>query len=298
MSEEEDFGRYAIIGSYPSPRQAHEAGLAVLAAGHAYWVHPVEGRFAVVVDRLHANQLKREVDIAESKGKFWPPAALSLASSPTSKFPTAAFAALLIVAFYAQNRFPEITEHGLNSSQAVAIDGEWWRSVTAITLHADIGHLSGNLLGLGLFAYLCCRYMGNGLAWLSIIVAAALANLSNAFLNLDHDFRSLGASTAVFAALGLLTGSPLGSCLKTRKSISTIDWLVPFCGGCVLFAWMGGGEAPVDVGGHLLSFAYGILIALPIAAVFPNLKIGRRTQYPLLAASYATIAISWWLATH
>ena len=56
------------------------------------------------------------------------------------------------------------------------LGGEWWRTVTALTLHLDLGHLTANLafgLFFGLFAG---RYLGSGLAWCSILLAGAGGN--------------------------------------------------------------------------------------------------------------------------
>ena len=74
-------------------------------------------------------------------------------------------------------------------------------------------------------------------------------------------FFSLGASTAAFAALGLLTGFPIGTYLRSQEPMTTRDWLIPFFGGCVLFAWLGGGDFPTDVAGHLWSFIYGLALS-------------------------------------
>lgn len=138
----------------------------------------------------------------------------------------------------------------MNSSEGVIGNGEFWRIITAITLHADLGHLAGNLLGIGLFTYLCAKYLGNGFAWLLIVAVSALSNLTNAVIHSGEAYFPLGASTAVFAALGLLTGFPLGTYLRSKEPLQTRDWLVPLSGGCLLFAWMGGGEFPTDVAGH------------------------------------------------
>ena len=161
IAEEGDF---VVIGTYKSVRLAHEAGLAVLAAGHHYWVYQVEDLYALAVLPKHAETLRREVDIAQLKNRFWPPVSIDLPNQSTRKTPTVIFAISLLGMFTAQNAIPRLKDIGMNSSEGIFQNGEWWRIVTAITLHADLAHLSGNLLGIALFTYLCCRYMGNGLA--------------------------------------------------------------------------------------------------------------------------------------
>lgn len=288
-------GDFTVIGTYRTARLAHEAGLAVLAAGHHYWIYPIDGVYALQVRTKYAETLRREVDIAELKNRFWPPVSIDLPSKSTRKTPTVMFAVLLVFMFAAQNAFPELEERGMNSSEDVFLNGEWWRIFTAITLHADVAHLAGNLLGIALFTYLCCRYMGNGLAWLLIVLVAALSNLTNAYLRLGDPFFSLGASTAVFAGLGLLAGFPVGVYLKTRDPIQNRDWMIPFFGGCILFAWMGGGEFPTDVAGHLLSFVYGLVVAILVGFTATHSKLSERTQRLLLVTTWGLLAVCWGL---
>ena len=83
--------------------------------------------------------------------------------------------------------------------------GEWWRTMTALTLHADFRHLAGNLVFGCFFGLFAGRLLGSGVAWLTILLAGAAGNVLNTLL-LESTHRSIGASTAVFAALGLLAG--------------------------------------------------------------------------------------------
>lgn len=283
------------IGVYPSPRKAHEAGLAVLAAGHPYRVDRKRGNYVLVVSEERSDLLRREVRIAEIRNRFWPPPSLDLPNKSISKIPTATAVFLLCLTFLFQQEIRLLTDLGMNSSQEVA-EGQWWRLVTAITLHADIGHLAGNLLGFVVFAHLCCRYMGNGLAWLMILFSATLANLTNVCMHWGEVYQSLGASTAVFAALGLLTGFPIGSYFRSREPVLSRDWLIPFVGGCFLFAWMGGGEYPTDVGGHLWSFFYGLILAVLIASTSVYTKLSHRHQSAGLFAVGLVVSVCWILA--
>ena len=84
-------------------------------------------------------------------------------------------------------------------------DGEVWRLFTALTLHSGIKHLLGNLVFGVFFGMFAGRLLGSGYAWLTIVLAAGLGNFINTLL-LDPAHRALGASTAVFAALGLVAG--------------------------------------------------------------------------------------------
>ena len=81
--------------------------------------------------------------------------------------------------------------------------GEFWRAVTALTLHLDVGHLLANL-GFGIvFGLLAGQLLGAGRRVGHGARRGGAANLLNAFIQ-PATHSSVGASTAVFATLGLL----------------------------------------------------------------------------------------------
>ena len=53
--------------------------------------------------------------------------------------------------------------------------GEWWRAFTALTLHADIGHLGANLAAGLVYAAFLLPIFGSGWTWLFIVLAGARA---------------------------------------------------------------------------------------------------------------------------
>jgi membrane associated rhomboid family serine protease len=286
----------SIIGLFPTDRKAHEAGLAVLAAGSAYWVFPYEGQYALVVRSSEAERLETEVNIYRLRNRFWPAVSPELAEKKISALPTWTFLVFILSVFYLQGSYPYLDELGMNSSQAFRQQGAWWRIFTATTLHADLSHLTGNLFGMGLFGYFAARYLGNGLAWTGIILTAALSNLTNVFLHWDHAFLSLGASTAVFGALGLVTGFPIGSYLRSGNKINRRQWLIPLSGGVTLLAWLGSGNFPTDVAGHIWSFLYGLIAASTLARFKIHALIQKRAQRILLFLGWSLLLFSWALA--
>jgi len=83
-----------------------------------------------------------------------------------------------------------------------------WRVVArnhALTLHLDQAHLLGNLLFGAVFGTLAGGAFGPGVAWSSILAAGAVADYLDMLIS-PPEHRAAGASTAVFAALGLLSG--------------------------------------------------------------------------------------------
>jgi rhomboid protease GluP len=172
-------------------------------------------------------------------------------------------------------------------------DGEWWRLVTALTLHGDAAHLAGNLGFGSLFGFFAGRLLGSGAAWLTILVAAAAGNLVNTLLLADTH-RSIGASTAVFAALGLVAGYVWRARLMSQEK--WVYRLGPVVGGIALLAYtgMGGGEtaANVDVGAHVTGFAAGFIAGMLLVGRTARLGAAR-LQAALGAAALGIVAAAW-----
>ncbi len=132
--------------------------------------------------------------------------------------------------------------------------GEWWRAITALTMHSGLRHLAGNLVFGAFFGWLAGRLLGSGVAWAAVIVTAAAGNLLNTLL-LESTHRSIGASTAVFAALGLTVGF-----VWAAKLMAQDRWayrLGPIVGGLALLMYTGTGDENTDIGAHLMGFVSG-----------------------------------------
>jgi rhomboid protease GluP len=149
---------------------------------------------------------------------------------------------------------------------ALVRSGQWWRAITALTLHLDAAHLLANL-GAGLwFGYLAARQLGSGSAWFFILGAAALANLLEAHVG-PSTHRAVGASTAVFAALGMLAAHTWRTRLASQPRWAAR--IAPLVAGVVLLGWLGTAGEGTDLVAHLLGFSLGIvggaLVALPMS---------------------------------
>jgi rhomboid protease GluP len=171
--------------------------------------------------------------------------------------------------------------------------GEWWRAVTALTLHLDQEHLLGNLLfGIGI-GVLAGRMFGPGFAWLGILLSGAAANIVDMLVSpLGH--RAVGASTAVFAALGLLAGFGWGE-RRGLRDRRLYRWAPLFAGVCLL-ALLGAGTEHVDVLGHLLGFMTGTAAGWIFAHA--GLPRTRSTAFQLTTGTIAVVLLggAWFLA--
>jgi membrane associated rhomboid family serine protease len=150
------------------------------------------------------------------------------------------------------------------AAQAGAIRaGEAWRAITALTLHVDVGHLLANL-GFGtVFGFLVGQLLGPGVAWATVLAAATVANGVNAVLQ-PATHSSIGASTAVFATLGLLAAYAW-----RRRAADGGRWAyrwAPLVAGIMLLGFTGAGGERTDVLAHVTGFAMGAFAGMAHAA--------------------------------
>ncbi|HEY3516257.1 MAG TPA: rhomboid family intramembrane serine protease [Gammaproteobacteria bacterium] len=141
-------------------------------------------------------------------------------------------------------------------------DGEWWRAVTALTVHRDLDHLGGNLAFGAFFGYFVGKYFGNGFGWLAVLLASTGANALNAWVE-SPAHRSIGASTAVFAALGMLA-----TYTWRRGYLRDTPWrsrIAPIVASLGLLAFTGTAGENTDLGAHLFGFIAGLGMGLAVA---------------------------------
>lgn len=166
----------------------------------------------------------------------------------------------LLIAFAMQHEYPDLVDQGSNSGPALFDCGEWWRPLTALFLHADTSHLLGNLAyGFILFPLLA-NSLGPREGWLLLLVSGVAGNVLSAWVRYPAAHSSLGASTAIFGAIGILAGQATALAWQTRSRRKLRELLVPLGAGICLLGWLGSGEIPTDVLSHLLGFLTGSLL--------------------------------------
>jgi len=171
-------------------------------------------------------------------------------------------------------------------------NGEVWRLFTALTLHSGVKHLLSNIVFGMFFGLFAGRLVGSGVAWLAIVLAAASGNLLNT-LFLDATHRSIGASTAVFAALGLVAGYVWFGKLMSQERWS--NRYGPIVGGLALLMYTGTGGENTDIGAHLLGFVCGFGAGL-ILIRLGKTPIDAQTQLFAGAIAFGLIFFSWAIA--
>ena len=172
------------------------------------------------------------------------------------------------------------------------LQGELWRTVTALTLHADVAHVLSNGIAAGLFLGAVFSMVGAGLGGALVLLAGAGGNLVNALLH-GSAHVSVGASTAVFGAVGLL-GS-LGLTRRRRSALSRWRAWLPVAAALALLGMLGSSGQRVDIWAHLFGLLVGAVLGLLIGLVAPRAP-GLRIQWVCGTAAVATVIYCWTLA--
>ncbi|HUR27326.1 MAG TPA: rhomboid family intramembrane serine protease, partial [Planctomycetota bacterium] len=215
-------------------RKANELALVLQAMQieHGLWNRPSDS--VLLVRPGDALRAAEECERYERENLDWPPRAEAIGN--LSEGLIGAFGWFAI--FSVMELFVRMDALGLDWLRAgrglagAERAGEIWRAITGLTLHVDLSHFLSNLLFGALFTMLVCELVGGGLGLLLILVAGATGNFVNALLQ-HANHASIGASTAVFSALGLLVTYQWRRRHQLRQNAFR-RWAPLFAGGFLL----------------------------------------------------------------
>jgi rhomboid protease GluP len=200
---------------------------------------------------------------------------------------------LLLFFFITAIGYPTVQWFELGSADADRILlGELWRTVTALSLHANLAHALSNAFGIAIFLGALSSILGPGLASALVLLAGAGGNLANALIH-GSSHVSIGASTSVFGAVGMLGGLALAR--RGRRKVPRRRGWVPVAAALALLAMLGTGGERVDVLAHLFGFLFGGVLGLLFAFVAP-FPPGRLVQWGCGGAAFAVLISCWLLA--
>lgn len=261
--------------------------------GWSLWVHGQYIEPALAELRLYEDERKTE-RLRPAEG----PRVQSLGREGVLAF------VFLMVLFYPAGQYGlfgwNFWNAGRMDSQAV-LAGDWWRPITALFLHADLGHLVANLFFGALFATLTSHLLGAGITWAATLAAGALGNTLTTFVH-GPGHLAIGASTAVFGTLGIFTFYEWVRRRRQRLRMTQTQRLrivAPLFGGAVLLGWLGmgggDGEQRVDVLSHVTGFVAGsVLGALMAWRDWPE-RLPARSQ-SIAAIAAMVVATAAWIA--
>ena len=257
------------VGKYPTLEQAQEHGLVILAMREPCWVTPAEptGEYNLHAEPEAASNISEEL-LTYDREQEQPIAAPTM-EHEMFRFPPGwdvylIWMAAIILTFIWQGEHPSFVTWAASSCIAFIGHGEWWRPFTGLFLHADFAHLVGNLLSGLFFGTLVARSIGPWRGWALILACGTLGNILTSVLTYPEAFVSIGASSAVFGALGILSGLGFAAMLQVRRRLPWAKITAPVLAGIVLLGWLGGGShgGNTDVLGHVFGFSSGLTTGL------------------------------------
>jgi membrane associated rhomboid family serine protease len=296
------------VARSPDAREIRHRVLSLQSVGIASGIlHHAGEEVLVVRDEDHA-RAAAELARYSAENAAWPPRESYPAPISTGMHAAIVYGGILVLLYSAQvaHRFG-VDWETLGRADADRIRaGEWWRATTALFLHADLPHLAGNIVFGAALGVVLSASIGVGAAWWCALLGGTIGNYANAWMQ-DASHRSLGASTAVFALLGVQVAYEF----VRRSELRYRPWRrwVPVIMGFGLLAWLGMGGVNVqdpeslqglervDIGAHGLGFAAGGILGLALARVpRRSLRTTNARQAWICAAVVAATALAWTLA--
>jgi membrane associated rhomboid family serine protease len=270
-------------------RQADDWGLVLAATGIEARIEWSLRGYAVIVSGADAAAAAAHLDAYDAENRPAPPPAPARDYGPTR----AALACAVVLAAFFVVTGPRVDgafwfDSGAADARRI-VEGEWWRTVTALTLHADFPHILANAVTLVIFGSALCTVLGPGVALSLLLLAGASGNLITAILRGSHH-SAVGASTAIFAAVGALAAIQI---VRRRLRAGRPSWRTwaPLAAGLALLAFLGS-AAQSDVLAHFFGFAAGAVLGMLIVVAHPA-PAERRTQRWLVAGVIAAVLACW-----
>lgn len=282
------------IAAFRRQRRAEDYALVILSMKLPYWLHHIDKRYYLCVESSQVEAVTEQLNRYHKESRGWPSLRSTTiehgAAHPVS---LVIYAITLMGIFYAQEQFPRLDNQGMMDTLAISKRSEWWRPITALTLHADIGHLAGNILSGVCFGLLINRIFGYGLGWLLIILSGALGNLMTLPVHLPDLHRALGASTAIFGALGILVGHAVVTHFATTERGAWKASILPIMGGLTVLGLTGLSGDNVDISGHVCGFAAGAILGLMFSRSALKKIPGKAAQAMLGTLCLIMLTVAW-----
>lgn len=173
-------------------------------------------------------------------------------------------------------------------------DGQWFRVVTALTLHSNSQHVLGNMAFGALFVTLLCRRVGLGCGLLLVLLGGALGNICNSAFRLYQGgaFVSIGFSTALFATVGAMAGS----LALAHAQVDRRKAFVPLAAGGAILAMLGAEGENLDYMAHVFGLLSGFTLGAVSQYVDNRHPLTTRAQCLCSIITFVLIVIAWWRA--
>lgn len=254
------------VGLTPDAARAHLWSLVLDAADIEHRLRHGETGWQLLVAEQDASRAAEELLLFTEENRNWPPerSKSSEREAVVEHAPPVLPVMGGLVVFHAvtggwESHNQWFSSGALDRAQVLG-DGQWWRLITALTLHADSVHLLGNVFFGGLLVYSLCRHLGSGIAWFLVLLTGVLANGVNLFFH-AAPYQSVGFSTAVFGMVGMLSG------MRLRRIGGWQEMVLALGSAASLLALMGSSGERTDLGAHFWGVIVGLLTGMILAAL-------------------------------
>ncbi len=248
----------ARLRSLPNIEQLNTCSLILSAVGISHRIQPISAQhFEIFVSISDLQKAADELQDYEEENLHWPPSPTYDNYAPVFRAMAPIVAALLIYIYGLSGEWSKESiwfASGAGDSAAILSSHQYYRLITALTLHADAVHLLGNCFLGSFMLHFLLLATGNGIGLFSVLVTSTLANFINVLLHgPGHHF--VGFSTAVFVVIGMLCTIRFADNAKQ----SMFPLLMPVMAGFALLALLGSSGERTDLGAHLFGLLCGLI---------------------------------------
>ncbi len=272
--------------------------LVLSAVGIPHHLANTENGWVILVPEESSREAVRQIELFELENKeeegktTHTPGSRPIRYARQTLWTLLVLSALMSVTFRYEIRDQLLAAGAADSDKM--LDGQWWRAVTALFLHADPAHFLSNVAIGGFIVFWLIEEIGPGAGWFLTLFSGALGNWFNAVAHGHDGHLSIGASTAIFGALGSLVAI---RAVRRGKNGLFREALRALASGLALLAMLGSGQGRVDLGAHLFGFASGLFLGLAAGFIKGFSYAGSALVGKVLVAlSIITVAGAWILA--
>lgn len=270
-------------------------GLVLEAAGIPYQIREESGQSIIVVPASLVARARTEIDAYTRESQASPSDTTTILEQGNGWAGVFGYAIVLLLMFLLQHQgiLGEKWFDAGKTNAGLIRQGEWWRTVTALSLHSDLIHLGANIATGGLIGLFAGQLLGSGLAWISILFTGAVGNLLNAWVR-DPGHTSVGASTSVFAAFGIVAA--LASIRRRQLHASKFARYTPIVGAVILLSYLGTSGERTDVFAHVAGFVAGLLLGGLYGKLGDRIRIAARSQVLFGIGTVVFLGLTWVIA--
>jgi rhomboid protease GluP len=199
----------------------------------------------------------------------------------------------VLLFFFAATRHEAFSLDWLGKGAAqsgLMLGGEWWRATTALCLHISSVHLLSNLAFGTVFLLLLAQLTGAGVAALSMVTAGTMGNALNALVQTPQH-TSIGASTAIFAGLGIIVA--LRQSTRLGNVVFKLRHWTPVGGGLALLAFLGFSGENTDILAHVMGFGSGVVAGFVLSRWGRDWTSDHGVQWTCVGIAGLMIATAW-----